>query len=183
MGIDLANREALPTLRGHVSHNPLATYLNDHLAGSVAAIRLLTTIEERYGRESRTDELAATAAAVRREIEGERDLLEELIGQVGAGESTLRKTAGWFAEQFAEAKMALDDDGDGAFRLLEAAEVLSIGILGKRGLWTALQSNRHVIAAAQSLDFEGLIAQANAQYERMDAIRLGAARATFEAPS
>lgn len=157
-------------------HRPLATYLNDHLAGSVVAIRLLESIEAVYGAHDGTLAIALEVSQVRREIEAERDLLERLIARVGSGESTMRKTAGWFAERFAQAKMAADDGGDGAFRVFEMTEVVALGILGKGGLWRALRASLDRVPEARDLDLDELAARAYSQYERMETVRLAAAR-------
>jgi hypothetical protein len=165
-----------------MSHQSLARYLNDHLAGSVVALGLLESIEATYRDTARSQDVARTAAQLRQEIEGERVQLERVIERVGGGESALRKTAGWFAERFAQAKMGADDGGDAAFRLLEQTEVIALGILGKRGLWRALQSDR-LASLASDLNLDALIGQAEAQYERMEAIRLAAARAALDVES
>ena len=157
-------------------HRPLATYLNDHLAGSLVAIRLLESIEAVYGAHDDTLAIALEVSQVRREIEAERDLLEQLIARVGSGESTMRKTAGWFAERFAKAKMAADDGGDGTFRVFEMTEVVVLGILGKGGLWRTLRANLDRVPEARDLDLDGLAAQAYSQFERMETVRLAAAR-------
>jgi hypothetical protein len=162
-----------------MQHTQLATYLNDHLAGSVVAIRLMESLEATYGESERTREIAEIVRQVRREVEEDRDVLERIITRVGTGESTTRKAAGWFAERFAQAKMAADDRGDGTFRLLESTEVIALGILGKQGLWRALQEAADLIPMARELDFEALLARATAQHARMELLRLGAARAAL----
>ncbi|HYW32341.1 MAG TPA: hypothetical protein VE869_12595 [Gemmatimonas sp.] len=162
-----------------MSHDPLATYLNDHLAGSVMAIGLMESLEEAYGDSPSTREIANMVRDVRHEVEEDRDVLERLMTRAGTSESSIRKTAGWFAERFAQAKMDADDSGDGAFRLLESTEVVALGILGKRGLWRALQTATDLIPATRGMNFDALIARAEFQHERMDIIRLGAARAAL----
>ncbi|MES2524483.1 MAG: hypothetical protein V4617_17420 [Gemmatimonadota bacterium] len=160
-------------------HQQLAAYLNDHLAGSVIAIRLMVSIESTYGDSADSREIASIVAGVRREVEEDRAVLERIIARAGTSESKARKAAGWFAERFAQAKMGADDGGDGAFRLLESAEVITLGILGKRGLWRALHAAADRLPAVRDIDFDALVARAESQYERMEVVRLGAARATL----
>jgi hypothetical protein len=164
---------------GMQPHHSLSTYLNDHLAGSVVAIRLMESLEETFGENVRTRSMADDVRQLRREVEADRDVLEQLIAHVGTSESTLRKTAGWFAERFTMAKMQADDSIDGTFRVLESTEVIALGMLGKRGLWRALQAASDLVPVTQELDFDTLLARADAQYERMELLRLGAARAAL----
>lgn len=158
-----------------MSHDPLATYLNDHLAGSVVAIRLLTSLEASYAARTETRALTQRIGEVRLEIEAERAVLEALIARVGTAESSLRKTAGWFAERFAQAKMAVDDQGDGAFREWEEAEVVTLGIMGKRGLWRVLQSVPALQPLVGDVDVAALVQRSDSQFERMEVVRLDAA--------
>lgn len=159
-----------------MSNSSLASYLNDHLAGSAVAIRLLRSLEDRFAPHIELLESAQTVAAVRLEIEEERAILERLISDVGTGESSLRKAAGWFAERFTRVKLAADDWGGGAFQLFEMAEVIALGITGKRGLWRALQASCAHLQAVQLLDLDALIARSDVQFSKMEPVRLMAAR-------
>ena len=60
----------------------LATYLNDHLAGSVVALELLDHLEADG---ARTDE-ASTLAGVHAEIEADHQELEAFMAQLGITE-------------------------------------------------------------------------------------------------
>ena len=98
------------------------------------------------------------------------------MGRLRVAASTPRRAAAWLAEKVSELKLWLDDRADGAFRLFEATEAISIGIQGKRALWRAL-----AIAAAdnrefQGLDFELLIRRAEDQWQRIEQVRLESAR-------
>lgn len=153
----------------------LAIYLNDHLAGSVVAIGLLETLESLYVE----TELAQIARALRSDIEDDRDTLQSLIVQVAGAESTPRKAAGWVAERLTQFKLRVDGDERGPLRLLESAEVISLGIEGKRGLWQVLAACSDLLPALSALEYAGLIARAEAQRERIETVRIGAARAAF----
>jgi hypothetical protein len=161
--------------------HPLATYLNDHLAGSVVALRLMASLESCYAEQADTPERASVVRAVRLEVEEERVLLERIVAEIGTGESPLRKTAGWFAERFTQLKLAADDDGDGDFRIFEFTEVITIGLLGKRGLWRALHAVADHTPVLRDIDFELLVSRAEVQYEQMERLRLAAARAALDA--
>lgn len=149
----------------------LATYLNDHLAGAVAALSLLEHLEA-------TDpDLAPLLAALRHDIELDRKELEALIDRLGAGRSAVRRAAGWVAEKVARLKLAADDPSGDRLKRLEALEVLAVGIHGKASLWRALR----VVPAAAGPDYDRLIGRADEQRERVEAARLDAARAAFGA--
>src|SRR5215207_2466754 len=117
-----------------MSHKHLATYLNDHLAGAITAIDLLSHLESAYA----GAEPAGWAAALRADVEADRRELEGLMARWGVSQSPPRKASAWVGEKLAELKLRLDDPSAGPFRLMETTEALSLGIEGKRSLWRAL---------------------------------------------
>jgi len=58
----------------------LHTYLNDHLAGSVAAIELFDNLIEHHSE----DRFAKTVRDLRDEIQADRETLRNLLGKLGA---------------------------------------------------------------------------------------------------
>lgn len=151
----------------------LATYLNDHLAGAAAALELLEHLERTH------PDLAPFLATLRRDIEDDRRELETLMARVGATPGTARRAAAWVAEKFARLKLSVDDLAGDKLRLLESLEAVAIGIHGKASLWRALR----VVPAARGPDYDRLVARADEQRERVEAVRLGAARGAFAAES
>ncbi|MGH7792081.1 MAG: hypothetical protein ACREOB_07160 [Thermodesulfobacteriota bacterium] len=97
-----------------MANDNLATYLNDHLAGSVAALELLAYLEEQH---------AGTP-----------------VERLDIVQSRPRKATAWLAEKITQIKLRLDDPTGGALRLLEGLEAVAIGIEGKRALWRALEA-------------------------------------------
>jgi hypothetical protein len=158
-----------------VSTETLTTYLNDHLAGSVAAIELLDHLRE----VSRGTERERLFASLQAEIEEDRAVLLGLLRDLGGKESRVRKAAAWLTEKLGEAKLKLDDPGSGELRLLEALESLGLGILGKLALWRALEVAREQISELRKADFGRLKSRAQAQHERVEAERLRVARTAF----
>jgi hypothetical protein len=70
----------------------IATYLNDHLAGAIAAIELLEHLEAAHASTS----LAAFLVELRTHIVADRQELEALLGQLQVAESRTRKgQLGW----------------------------------------------------------------------------------------
>jgi hypothetical protein len=155
----------------------LATYLNDHLAGSVAAVELLERLEAVY---PGTD-MARFFAALRNEIVADRGALEELMTRLQIAESRPRKASAWIAGKFTELKLRLDDKLRGPLRLLESLEAVGLGIDGKLALWRALNAATSVNPALQGiLDYERLEKRAEEQREAVEIVRLEAARAAFK---
>jgi hypothetical protein len=150
----------------------LATYLNDHLAGSTAAIEMLTTLEAEPGFEQ-------WARSVREDVARDQQELEALMERLGVARSPARRLAGWMGEKLAKAKMRLDDREGGALRLLELLEVLALGIHGKQALWRALQSASAILPALRVADYSRLIARAEEQRADVEARRLRQADAAF----
>lgn len=158
-----------------MSRQILTTYLNDHLAGSVAALELLDDL--RKG--SKGTPRVAWLAPLRSDIEQDQQVLRELLRAVGGKESRLRKAAAWMTEKLGEAKLKLDDPGDGELELLEALESLALGIQGKLKLWRTLQAVRDRVPELQQMDLPTLERRAMEQHDRVDAERLQVARAAL----
>jgi hypothetical protein len=150
----------------------LRTYINDHLAGSVAALELLdhlVKVHEKSDRES-------FYRGLRAEIEEDQKVVQNLLEKVGGRESSVRKAAAWLSEKVGQAKLAFDDPGGNQLRVLEALETLALGIQGKLLLWRALASASDSIPAVRTVDFTRLQGRAREQFERVDAERLRIAR-------
>jgi hypothetical protein len=143
----------------------LHAYLNDHLAGSVAAIELLDALIEHHSE----DRFGKPFRDLRDEIREDQRSLRDLICKVGANESTLRKAGAWLAEKFGRARIG--DTGDSA-ELLQALEALALGITGKKLLWRCLTAIAPDFPAMQSPDFAELERRARDQFERVEDLRL-----------
>jgi hypothetical protein len=155
----------------------LSTYLNDHLAGALAAVELLDhLIELHRGSDRRT-----FYETVRAEVIEDQKVLQEVVSRIGGRESQVRKAAAWLSEKLAQAKLALDDRTDGQLRTFEALEALALGIQGKLLLWKALAEAARVNAALRGLDFVRLQERAHDQYDRVNQERLQVACRALEA--
>jgi hypothetical protein len=157
----------------------LATYLNDHLGGAVAALELLQQLEKAHAGAP----VARALSELRSEVEADLGALQSLMTQLGVTESKPRKAAAWLAERLASLKLRLDDSGDGAFRLFESLEVVSLGIEGKLALWRTLAAVAPALTDVGSLDYETLMLRAVEQRERAEGMRLRAAKAAFAGAS
>lgn len=154
------------------SDNPLALYLTDHLAGSVLAVDLLTQMETNYA----GTETGKALAALRDEIERDRQELKRFMHELRVGESRVRKSAAWMTAKFTEMKLRLEDRAQGPLRLLESVELVALGIDGKLALWRALEAAAEILPELRRLDFASLAQSALDQRRRAEDIRLAAAK-------
>ena len=155
-----------------MSDDHIAIYLNDHLAGSVAAVELLDQLQEDHS----GTPLEGFFTELRTDIEADRQELESLMERLNVTESRTRKASAWLAGKFAELKLRLDDPSGGELRLFESLEALSLGIEGKRSLWRALATAAEQTSSLQLLDYGRLTQRAEEQHARVESKRLEAAR-------
>ncbi len=150
--------------------NPLATYLHDHLAGSVHAVELLEFLHEHHSSEP----LGKFAAELLVEIKADRAVLETLADRVGAGSSVVKELTAWFGEKIARLKLKRDDES--ALGTFEALEFLELGIQGKWALWRALATVVPYEPRLEGTDFEHLAFRAEMQRTQVEERRLELAR-------
>lgn len=163
-----------------MSKKSLTTYLNDHLAGSVVALELLDHLIERHA----DAPWAGRLADLRGEIEDDQTSLRDLLPRLGATESATKKTLGWVSEKLGVARRTLSPGYETELATLEELETVAVGIQGKLALWRALAVVAPSQPALERLDFARLEQRARTQHERVDALRLDAARAALgPAPS
>ena len=152
--------------------NNLASYLNDHLAGSVGAIELLDyLIEEKTGQP-----LEKFLSDLRDEVNADQGVLEGLIRKLDVGESVVRKAGAWLMEKAGEVKVAMGGKEAGGLGLLQAFEVLAVGITGKKLLWRALRTIEADVPEVQGINLEDLERRAQEQFDRVEKERLHIAR-------
>jgi hypothetical protein len=158
------------------TNDPLAIYLNDHLAGSKVAVDLLSALRDQHAREP----LGQFAAELLVEIEEDRAVLRELIERVGTGPSSRVKEAiAWLSEKGTRVK--LHRRAGRGLGTLQMLETLALGILGKLALWQVLEVVAAVDSRFSRVDFDDLVARAQVQYGRVEEHRLEAARTVFRA--
>ena len=146
--------------------DPLAVYLHDHLAGSSFAVELL----EKLASEFAGTPSGEVARELLEQVQIDRNTLEQLIAKVGKANPDLYDALGWIAERVSRIKLKHDDPaGIGAF---EAFETISLGILGKRALWEALQVRQNADTRVAGLDYPALIARAEQQFQKANQYRL-----------
>ena len=160
-----------------LSDEQLEVYLNDHLAGSAAGIELARKLADN----NQGTELGGDLANVQRDIEQDREALEELMARLEVKQHPVKDAAGRVLERLSRLRLnrALTG-GDELTRLLET-EALSLGIEGKLLLWLALKEAAAVEPRLAGTDFDRLIERARGQRRAVESHRLAAAQAAFSA--
>jgi hypothetical protein len=151
-------------------HDVLATYLADHLAGSVYAVELVKTIGEEHSHDS----LGQFSAAILADIEADKAVLQNLSEQIGTGSSGLKEVTAWLGEK--AGRLKLRHDSAGSLGTFEALEFLALGIQGKLALWRALAVAAPADVRLQALDYEHLASRAEEQHAKVEKRRLEVAR-------
>jgi hypothetical protein len=155
----------------------LATYLQDHLAGSVHAVGLLEFMRDEHAGEP----LGQFASDLLTEIESDREVLRRLAEGVGSGASASKELGAWFGERLSRIKLHHHtDDGLGTF---EALEFLELGIGGKLALWRALGAAAPTDARLKGIDFKHLATRAEFQQSQVEERRLEAAQVALNPSS
>jgi hypothetical protein len=155
-----------------MANDYLATYLNDHLAGAVAALDLLAYLQAANA----GTPVGTFLTELRADVTRDRDELEALMGRLQVSVSRTRQATAWVAQKIAELKLRLDDPAGGPLRLLEGLDALAVGIEGKLALWEALAVAADDAPALQVADYEALAGRAEEQRCRLETVRLQAAR-------
>ena len=150
-------------------------YLNDHLAGAAAAIRLA----ERCRAREAESELGRVLQALLVEIEEDRDVLQRVIKALGGSANPVKRASAVGMERLGSLRMALPvlGPGSGEAARLEELEVLSLGIEGKRMLWKVLGTLASSDGRLVGFDFAGLELRAESQRRRLEPLRLELAAA------
>ena len=158
--------------------NELHSYLNDHLAGSIAALELLDRLIEAEQRNERE----GFFRTLRDEIQADHETLKEIMGKVGAKESRIKNAGAWLMEKLSRPKLSVNekDEDEKALGLFLALETLALGIVGKRLLWRALRAASETTPLLQGPDYTRLEERALDQRVRVETERLEIARRVFD---
>jgi hypothetical protein len=150
-------------------------YLNDHLAGSAAALDLIDALVHRAHGTARGELLAQ----LRLEIEADQVVLRDVMVRYGAEQSRLKQAAAWLVEKLGEAKLAFSGVGETETAWLYAWELLELGIEGKAALWRVLAAASAIESKLRGVDYAELEARAQDQLARVERERILAGAAVF----
>jgi hypothetical protein len=146
----------------------LERYLNDHLAGSAGAVRLidhLATCQEDPGE-------TEFFRSLKSKVEADREQLRELLARAGLKESAALQAAGKLTAGAGNLKLKWEGMEPGELGMLEALEMLALGIQGKRLLWLMLAELAPAIPEWQGIPFAELELAAIEQRDAVEARRL-----------
>lgn len=158
----------LPT---STAHDALVAYLNDHLAGSVAAIALIDRIATAH----EGTPLGRSMQEFHDVVCGEQELLRSLVAHLGGTENSVSQAMGWIGEKFSRFKIGPGTNDRTGLQLFEALEAISLGFWGRRALWRALGEVHQRAPLQVDADFDALADRAEAQLETLERFRLEAA--------
>jgi hypothetical protein len=149
--------------------DPLAIYLNDHLAGSTAGVELA----RRAASSNAGTDYGSVLSGIAREIEEDREMLEALMERLGVSRDRVKSAAAWMAEKAGRLKPNGHLLSYSPLSRLEEIEILLLGVTGKLSMWRALDHALH--ERLGGIELPELEARAESQRERLEALRLRAA--------
>jgi hypothetical protein len=151
----------------------LDIYLNDHLAGAVAALELLENLREQH----KDEPLGKLLGILRGDIEADKEVLREVMRFLGIEESRVRQAGAWAAEKIGRARLIIAGDEQGSLGLVLTLEGLIMGVTGKKLMWRALAAAK--LPRLKSYNFEEPQRRAEQQIERIEAERIRAVSQAF----
>ncbi len=151
-----------------VAERLLAIYLRDHLAGATAGRELA----RRTHANNRGTELEPALARLARDIDEDRAALLRLMSELGVAPSHTKNALGWALERAGRLKLNGRLVRRSPLSRLVELEGLTIGVTGKRALWSALEQAG---VAARGVDLPELRRRAEEQRHELDALRLAVA--------
>jgi hypothetical protein len=148
----------------------LATYLNDHLAGSTIGLELA----RRAASENEGTPLGGLLSAIAEEIAEDRRALEELMDTLFVSTDHKKIAVAWLAEKAGRLKPNAQVLGYSPLSPLVELEALLLGIEGKRLMWRALRAvaEEHGLDAAR---LDELAKRARRQRDRLERHRAAVA--------
>jgi hypothetical protein len=148
-----------------MAHEGLATYLNDHLAGATAGLKLA----ELAANEHRSDAHGAFFAELVADIKVDYDVLAGIMDRINVEKSATKSALVEIGSAVMQPKFTGANDAMNAFITVET---LSIGVEGKVCMWRALISVDDSNATLARVELEELLERAEDQRSRLEAKRL-----------
>lgn len=156
----------------------LATYLNDHLAGSTAAIDLA----EKAAEQNRGDGLGVFLAELLKAVDEDRVALEGIMERLGVEKGGVKATAGRVVEKISRLRLHEKVTGDPDLSRVLELETLIMGVTGKLQLWHSLQASMASDPRLAGVDLDNLVRRAHDQLAGLHEHHQEAAARTFATP-
>ena len=147
----------------------LGIYLSDHHAGSTTGVELA----RRAAGTNAGTELGTLLERLAAEIDADREELEAMMGEVGAGTDRAKDAMAWVGEKVGRLKGNGQLVGTSPLSRVVELEGLSLGIEGKRLLWLALEAAADPRLSTH--DFAALAERAARQRQELEPFRVAAA--------
>jgi hypothetical protein len=158
-------------LRHADARTRLATYLNDHLAGSGTGRELA----RRTLQANRGNEYGVVLEDLVRQIEEDVDSLESVMDRLDIKPDRVKEAMGWTAEKLGRLKLNGQLLGYSPLSRLIELEGLMLGITGKMAMWIALSSVLADDPRLEGIDLEDLARRAREQRQTVERLRRRAA--------
>ena len=154
----------------------LGIYLNDHLAGATAG----TEISRRSAGSNAGTGYGEALDSIAKEIETDREALREVMRALSIPPNLAKTTLVRLAERTGRVfKLNGRILKYSPLSRVEELEFLRIGVEGKHALWRTLQETRGADPRLKGLNFAELAKAAERQRDRLETMRLEAAREAF----
>ena len=150
-------------------------YLNDHLAGSVAGHELA----KRTLSNNTATPLGDYLIEFMQQLEEEQRIVEDLLDSFETAPDRLKQLAAWIAEKAGRLKLNGQITGYSDLSRLLEVEGLCLGVEGKLSLWRSLKQVAGHYPQLAVVDLDGLIERGEAQRDKLEEFRLGAAATAF----
>ncbi|MGH2919776.1 MAG: hypothetical protein ACRDLS_14435 [Solirubrobacteraceae bacterium] len=151
-----------------MAYESIEVYLTDHLAGATAGVNLVEQAADRH----RSDELGEFFAQLATEIKADYGTLESLIEDLGVDRSATKEALAEIGSKVAAPKFNADGAGNKYLGDFVTLETLSIGVEGKRCMWSALKTVVDGYPELGELDLGELESRAQDQRSRIEDKRL-----------
>jgi hypothetical protein len=149
--------------------------MNDHLAGSAAAVELVERIRDN----NEGTDLARAMETLLGDIEADQATLAAIMERLGVEPSSPKQAAGKVLETLSRFRLNERVTGSAEVSLLMELETLSLGIEGKLSLWRSLGEVTGSLAALAEFDLPTLASRAVSQRAVVEPFRLQAAGAAL----
>lgn len=156
----------------------LEIHLNDHMAGAVGALGHI----DRTRKMSRDPETAESLRSIRQEVSHDREVLRDLMNQLDVAQSTIRNVSARLGQLASALKFHFTPGRRTELRTLQALDVLSAGIEGKRSLWVTLSAAAENDNRLAAIDYATMTRRAEEQLELVDQLRSRVAKRAFTTP-
>ncbi|MEV6734705.1 MULTISPECIES: hypothetical protein [unclassified Streptomyces] len=145
----------------------LTVYLNDHLTGSGAGVRLIQRIADRHRHTDEGPQLAVLAA----QVEADQQSLRRMMRDLDVPVRRLREAAGRIGETAGRLKPNGRLFSRSPLSDVTELETMLLGVYGKAACWRALRDLAETDTRLDAPDLDRLLARADTQTRTLDDLR------------